>query len=185
MRKNRNSRCKIKFFIRRFIPKSSSWYNLLSTKCRKDIVERNKNERHFWKWFCHGMFEKFPKRNKNVQLLSEPLRCNYNDVKMTLIRVNQPVHNLHIVAIYRSTSKVKIARFINALKHLHSTFLNDPNTPVIIPGDFSVSLNENAYEKNTLCKYLIEEKKYVQLIIQVTTDYKQELITSTLISLKE
>ena len=59
---------------------------------------------------------------ENVQLLSEPLRCNYNDVEMTLIRVNQPVHNLHIIAIYRSTSKVKIARFINALKHLHSTF---------------------------------------------------------------
>ncbi len=51
---------------------------------------------------------------ENVQLLSEPLRCNYNNVEM------------------------KIARFINALKHLHSTFLNDPNTPVIILGDFNV-----------------------------------------------
>ena len=112
---------------------------------------------------------------ENVQLLSEPLRCNYNDVEMTLIRVNQPVHNLHIAAIYRSTSKVKIARFINALKHLHSTFLNDPNTPVIILGDFNVNLNENASEKNTLSKYLIEEKKYVQLISQVTTDYKTRI----------
>ncbi len=112
---------------------------------------------------------------ENVQLLSEPLRCNYNDVEMTLIRVNQPVHNLHIVAVYRSASKVKIARFINALKHLHSTFLNDPNTPVIILGDFNVNLNENASEKNTLSKYLIEEKKYVQLISQVTTDYKTRI----------
>ena len=112
---------------------------------------------------------------ENVQLLSEPLRCNYNDVEMTLIRVNQLVHNLHIAAIYRSTSKVKIARFINALKHLHSTFLNDPNTPVIILGDFNVNLNENASEKNTLSKYLIEEKKYVQLISQVTTDYKTRI----------
>ncbi len=112
---------------------------------------------------------------ENVQLLSEPLRCNYNDVEMTLMRVNQPVHNLHIAAIYRSTSKVKIARFINALKHLHSTFLNDPNTPVIILGDFNVNLNENASEKNTLSKYLIEEKKYVQLISQVTTDYKTRI----------
>ena len=112
---------------------------------------------------------------ESVQLLSEPLRCNYNDVEITLIRINQPVHNLHIVAIYRSTSKVKIARFINALKHLHSTFLNDPNTPVIILGDFNVNLNENASEKNTLSKYLIEEKKYVQLISQVTTDYKTRI----------
>ena len=112
---------------------------------------------------------------ENVQLLSEPLRCNYNDVEITLIRVNQPVHNLHIVAIYRSTSKVKIARFMNALKHLHSTFLNDPNTPVIILGDFNVNLNENASEKNTLSQYLIEEKKYVQLISQVTTDYKTRI----------
>ncbi len=87
---------------------------------------------------------------ENVQLLSKPPRCNYNDIEM--IRVNQPVHNLHIVAIYRSTSKIKIARFINALKHLHSTFLNDPNTPVIFLGDFNVNLNENASEKNTLSK---------------------------------
>ncbi len=112
---------------------------------------------------------------ENVQLLSEPLRCNYNDVEMTLIRVNQPVHNLHIVAIYRSTSKVKIARLINALRHLHSTFLNYLNTPVIILGDFNVNLNENASEKNTLSKYLIEEKKYVQLISEVTTDYKTRI----------
>jgi hypothetical protein len=34
---------------------------------------------------------------------------------------------------------------------------------------------ENASEKNTLCKYLIEEKQYVQLINQVTTDYKSQI----------
>ena len=94
---------------------------------------------------------------------------------MTLVKVNQPVNNLHIVGIYRSTSKAKITRFINALKHLHSTFLNDPNIPVIILGDFNVNLNENASDKNTLCKYLIEEKQYVQLINQVTTDYKAQI----------
>ncbi len=97
---------------------------------------------------------------EKVQRLSEPLRCNYNDIEMTLIRVNQPVHNLHIVAIYRTTSKVKIARFIKALKRLHSTFLNDPNTRVIILRDFNVNLNENASKKNTISKYLIEEKIY-------------------------
>ena len=39
---------------------------------------------------------------ENVQLLTEPLRCNYNDVEMTFINVNQPVPNLHIVQISRS-----------------------------------------------------------------------------------
>ncbi|CAB4028779.1 ATP-dependent DNA helicase PIF1 [Paramuricea clavata] len=111
----------------------------------------------------------------NVQLISEPLRCNYNNVEMTLLKANQPVNNLHIVGVYRSTSKVKISSFINALKHLHSTFLNDPDTPVIILGDFNVNLTENTSDKNTLCKYLIEEKQYVQLINQVTTDYKTQI----------
>ena len=50
--------------------------------------------------------------------------------------------------------------------------LDNPNTPVIILGDFNVNLNENASDKNTLCKYLIEEKQYVQVINQFTTDYK-------------
>ena len=67
---------------------------------------------------------------------------------------------------------MKIARFINALKHLHSTFLKDSSTPVIILGDFNVNLNENFSDKNMLSKYLIEEKKYVQLISQVTTNYE-------------
>ncbi len=58
---------------------------------------------------------------------------------------------------------------------MHSTFLNDPNTPVIILGDFNVNLNENASDKNTFCEYLIEEKKYVQLNSQVTTDNKSRI----------
>jgi endonuclease/exonuclease/phosphatase (EEP) superfamily protein YafD len=94
---------------------------------------------------------------------------------MTLLKVNKPVNNLHIVGIYRSKSKVKISMLINALKHLHSTYINRPNTPVIILGDFNVNLFETTSDKNTLCKYLIEEQKYVQLINQVTTDYKSQI----------
>jgi endonuclease/exonuclease/phosphatase family metal-dependent hydrolase len=111
----------------------------------------------------------------NIQLILEPSRCNYNHVEMTLLKINQPVNNLHIVGIYRSKSKVKVSMFIDALKHLHSTYINDPNTPVIILGDFNVNLFENASDKNTLSKYLIEEKQYVQLISQVTTDYKTQI----------
>ena len=65
--------------------------------------------------------------------------------------------------------------FVDALKHLHSTYINDPNTPVIILGDFNVNLFENTSDKNTLSKYLIEEKQYVQLISHVTTDYKTQI----------
>ena len=97
----------------------------------------------------------------------QPLRSNYNDVETTLLKANHPVNNLHIVGIYRSTSKVRITRFIDALKHLHSTIYNF--------GDFNVNLNENASDKNTLCKYLMQEKHYVQVINQFTTDYKTQI----------
>ena len=63
-------------------------------------------------------------------------------------------------------------QFINALKCLHSTFLNEPNTHAVILGDFNVNLDENASDKSTLCKHLIDKKQYVQLINQITTDYK-------------
>ena len=45
---------------------------------------------------------------ENVQLLSEPLKCNHNHAEITLIRVSQPtVHDLHIVGIYHLNSNVK------------------------------------------------------------------------------
>ena len=112
---------------------------------------------------------------ENVHLSSEPLRCNYNDVEMTLIRVNQPVHDLHIIGIYRSKSKVKTSRFIDALKHLHSNIINDPNAPVIIMGDFNINFMESTSDKNSLYKYLIEEEQYEQLINEFTTDYKTQI----------
>ena len=93
---------------------------------------------------------------------------------MTLVTASQPVNNLHI-RIYHPTSKVRITRFIDALKHLHSTILDDQNTPVIILGDFNVDLNEHVSDKNTLCKYLMAEKHYVQVIDQFTTDYKTQI----------
>ena len=112
---------------------------------------------------------------ENVELLSEPLKCNYNDVEMTLIRVSQPVPYLHIVGIYRSKSKVKTSKFIDALRNLHSNFINDSNVPVILLGDFNINFIENTSEKKTLSRYLIEEKQYVQCIDEVTTDYKTQI----------
>ena len=106
---------------------------------------------------------------------AQPLRCNYNDVEMTLIRVNQPVNNLHIVGIYRSKCKVKTSRFIDALKILHSDIINDPNAPVILLGDFNINLRENTSDKNALSRYLIEEMQYAQHINQITTDYRTQI----------
>ena len=106
---------------------------------------------------------------ENVDVLSESVRCNYNDVEITLLRLNQPIHNLNIVEIYRSKSKVKISKFIEALKNLFLAAINDPNVPVIIIGDFNINFMENASDKKSLCKYLIEENKFTQLIHEVTT----------------
>jgi endonuclease/exonuclease/phosphatase (EEP) superfamily protein YafD len=47
--------------------------------------------------------------------------------------------------------------------------------PVIILGDININFMENASNKNSICKYLIEEKQYVQLINQITTDYKTQI----------
>ncbi len=112
---------------------------------------------------------------ENVDVLSESVRCNYNDVEITLLRLNQPIHNLNIVEIYRSKSKVKISKFIEALKNLFLAAINDPNAPVIIIGDFNINFMENASDKKSLCKYLIEENKFTQLIHEVTTDYKTQI----------
>ena len=43
MRKNKTRRRKIKRFIRQYIPKSSSWHNLLSTKFRKYVSQKPTN----------------------------------------------------------------------------------------------------------------------------------------------
>ena len=52
MRKNRKRRCKIKILIKRLIPKSSAWHNLLSTQYRKNAFRRQTNEWRFWKCPC-------------------------------------------------------------------------------------------------------------------------------------
>ena len=85
------------------------------------------------------------------------------------------MHDLHIVGIYHSKSKVKTSRFLDALKHLNFNIINDPNAPVVILGDFNINFMENTSDKNSLYKYLIEEKQYEQLINEFTTDYKTQI----------
>ena len=112
----------------------------------------------------------FPDVASDYNVKAADVKCNYNAVE---ININQPVPNLHVVGIYRSKSKVKTSRFIDALRNLHSNFLNDPNVLVIL-GDFNINLMENTSEKKNL-RYLIEEKQYVQCINQFTTDYKTQI----------
>ncbi len=49
MSKNKTRRRRIKSFIRRFIPKSSSWHNLLSTRYRKYMIEKPTNT-NMWRF---------------------------------------------------------------------------------------------------------------------------------------
>ena len=48
--KNKSRRRKIKMVIKRVIPKSSAWHNLLSTAYRKIFLHRQTNEWRFWKF---------------------------------------------------------------------------------------------------------------------------------------
>lgn len=57
---------------------------------------------------------------------------------------------------------------------------------LILIGDFNINIFEDTSDKNTLLRYLIEEKQDKLLINHVTTDYiKHKLITSSLKFLKE
>ncbi len=52
MNKNKKLRRKIKMSIKRLIPESSAWHNLLSTRYRKNVFERQTNEWRVWKCPC-------------------------------------------------------------------------------------------------------------------------------------
>ena len=100
-----------------------------------------------------------------------PTDFNCNGVEITITVVDQPISNLHVIGIYRSTSNVNLANFIGALNHLHDSKLTPPDIPVVILGDFNVNLLEKNSEQNALTRCLIEERGYTQLIKQYTTDY--------------
>jgi len=108
----------------------------------------------------------------NIQCLSDPTRCNYNDVEITMTVINYNHHPLYIIGIYRSSSKVTLIRMIEALDYIHSQHNLNTFIPTVILGDFNVNINQSSSEKNALLKYLITEKGYTQLINDYTTDYR-------------
>ena len=112
----------------------------------------------------------------DVKCMCPPLRCNYNDTEITVTVINSPVCKIHIVGIYRSKSKVSLTMFIEALEHLHSgNIFAEPQTSVVILGDFNINLLEPSSEQIAIQRYMIEEKGYTQLIKQFTTDYKTQI----------
>ena len=80
MRKNRKRRCKIKVLIKRLIPKSSAWHNLLSTQYRKNAFRRQTNEWRFWKCPCctkpKKMHSHRHRAHKHVKLFKLSSKCD-------------------------------------------------------------------------------------------------------------
>ena len=77
-----------------------------------------------------------------------PHRFNFNGVEITIIMViEQVILNLHVIGIYRSSSKVNLTKFINALNYFHDSKLTNPDIPVVPLGDFNVNLLEKASEQ--------------------------------------
>jgi len=112
----------------------------------------------------------------DVECTCDPFRLNYNNTEMTVVIINLPGCNkIHVVGIYRSKSKVVFPKLIEALEHLHRTILREPQTPVIILGDFNVNFMEPTSEQKALVGYMIKQKGYTQLIKQYTTDYKTQI----------
>ena len=110
-----------------------------------------------------------------LQCISTPYRCNHNDVEITVTVLDEPVKNLHIVGIYRSKSKVTISKFIESLDYLYKSVIGDAETPVVILGDFNVNFKESSKELKCLLRSMCEEKGYVQIINEYTTDYRTQI----------
>lgn len=108
--------------------------------------------------------------NNDLYCIELPYRFNFNEVEITITVINQPISNLHVIGIYRSKTKVKISKFIDALNHLHDIKSTNPEKPTVLPGEFNANLLEDNCNKKKLKTCLIQEKGFTQLIKQYTTD---------------
>lgn len=111
----------------------------------------------------------------SLQCLSVPFRYNFNDVEITILVVNylHPIEHVYIVGIYRSKTKVKLSKFIEALDYLETTILAGKAT--IIFGDFNIDLSRESSERKTLMLNMVQSKGYIQLIQEYTTDYRTQI----------
>ena len=104
-----------------------------------------------------------------------PYRLNFNNVEITLMVLNDPIPNIHVVGIYRSKSNVSISQLIKAIDHLHSSVLTEPSIPTILLGDFNVNLMQASSEERALKNSLLRNRRYTQLIKEYTTDYRTQI----------
>ena len=112
----------------------------------------------------------------SIKCKSEPYRCNFNDVEISVCIIHQPFPNLHIIGIYRSKAKVNLQSFITAINHVLDTVICDCNTPTVILGDFNVDLMDQCSSQcKTLINCLINQRGYTQLLNQYTTDYRTQI----------
>ena len=111
----------------------------------------------------------------SLECVTMPFRYNYNEVEMTITIISHPspTEQAYIVGIYRSKTKVKLSKYIEALDYLERT--EHANKATIIFGDFNVDLDENPHERNALISNMIESKGYTQLISSYTTDYRTKI----------
>ena len=88
-----------------------------------------------------------------------PHRFNFNGVEITIMVIEQVIPNLHVIGIYRSSSNVNLAKFIDALNYLHDSKLTTPDIPVVLLGDFNVNLLENTSEQKSTNKMFSKTKR--------------------------
>lgn len=68
-----------------------------------------------------------------------------------------------------------LPKFIDALNHLYESILGGPETPVVILGDFNINFMESSSELKALLRNMSEQKGYIQLINEYTTDYRTQI----------
>ena len=88
-----------------------------------------------------------------------PHRFNCNGVEITITVADQPNPNLHVIGIYRSSSNVNLANFIDTLNHLYDSKLTTPDVPVALLGNFNVNRLEKNSEQKALTTWKMFDSK--------------------------
>ncbi len=113
---------------------------------------------------------------RNINCITFPFNASCFNVEITITTIQKSLINIHIIAIYRSPLRTTLADLLQALDHLHETYLNQQLAdPIIILGDFNVNLSKESVEKRQLMANIIQDKRYTQLITQYTTDYRSQM----------
>ena len=61
----------------------------------------------------------------DLNCIEIPKRFNLKNVEITVMVLNHPIPNIHVVGIYRSKTNTTISELIDALTHLHNSVLTD------------------------------------------------------------